>query len=232
VVEIKGLEKFAPKDFPGHMSATVFVGGCNFLCPFCHNADLVSRPQSLPTFPQEYLIRFFDERKDWLEGICISGGEPLIHDDLGGFLKLVKEKNFLSKIDTNGSYPFKLKDLIDRKLIDFVAMDIKAPLDKYSEAAGVDVQTEDIQKSVDIIKESEVECTFRSTAVPGLIDKKDMKKIGEWLDGAKIFQLQQFIPKATLDSSFQKKKPYLAEELEEFADIIRPYVAEVRIEGV
>lgn len=231
MVEIKGLEKFAPKDFPGYMAATVFVGGCNFLCPFCHNADLVSRPQSLPTFPQEYLAQFFDERKDWLEGICISGGEPLIHDDLGGFLQLVKEKNFLSKIDTNGSYPIKLKNLIDKKLIDFVAMDIKAPLDKYSEAAGVDVQTEDIQKSVDIIKRSGVEYIFRTTVVPGLIDKKDMKKIGEWLDGSKVFQIQQFIPRDTLDASFQKKKPYHAERLEEFADIIRPYVAEVRIEG-
>jgi pyruvate formate lyase activating enzyme len=232
VVEIKGLEKFAPKDFPGYMAATVFVGGCNFKCPFCHNAELVSNPQSLPSFPLDYLTQFFEERKNWLEGICVTGGEPLIHEDLEEFLHFIKEMGFLVKLDTNGSDPVKLENLIEKKLIDFVAMDIKASLDKYSEASGVKVKTEDIEKNVDIIMRSGLDYMFRTTAVPGLIGKKDIEKIGEWLNGSKIFQLQQFIPKDTLDVSFEKKIPYRAERLKEFADVMRSFAAEVRIEGV
>ncbi len=131
MVEIKGLEKFAPRDFPGHISSTVFLGGCNFRCPFCHNSDLVLRPEILPTFPLDYFLSFLDSRKGWLEGICISGGEPLLQDDLETLLILIKGRNLLVKIDTNGSFPSRLEDLIRKRLIDHVAMDVKAPLKRY-----------------------------------------------------------------------------------------------------
>jgi len=232
LVEIKGLEKFSPKDFPGYISSTVFLGGCNFRCPFCHNSDLVLRPEILPTFPLDYFLSFLDLRKGWLEGICISGGEPLLHDDLETLLILIKDRNLLVKIDTNGSFPSRLEDLIKKKLVDHIAMDVKAPLARYQEVTRATVNEEDIVRSVDIIKNSGLGYVFRTTLVPGLVGPEDVKKICQMLDGAKIYQLQQFIPLNTLDSHYLQKKPYRREEIQGLAKIAEPYFSEVRIEGV
>lgn len=232
MVEIKGLEKFSPKDFPGYISSTVFLGGCNFRCPFCHNSDLVLRPEILPTFPLDYFLSFLDLRKGWLEGICISGGEPLLHDDLETLLILIKDRNLLVKIDTNGSFPSRLEDLIKNKLVDHIAMDVKAPLKRYQEVTRATVNEEDIVRSVDIIKNSGLGYVFRTTLVPGLVGPEDIKKICQMLDGAKIYQLQQFIPLNTLDSHYLQKKPYRREEVQGLAKIAEPYFSEVRIEGV
>lgn len=232
MVEIKGLEKFSPKDFPGYISSTVFLGGCNFRCPFCHNSDLVLRPEILPTFPLDYFLSFLDSRKGWLEGICISGGEPLLQDDLETLLILIKDRNLLAKIDTNGSFPSRLEDLIQKRLIDHIAMDVKAPLKRYQEVTRAAVNEEDIVRSVDIIKNSGLGYVFRTTLVPGLVGPEDIKKICQMLDGAKIFQLQQFVPLNTLDSHYLQKKPYRREEVQGLARIAEPYFSEVRIEGV
>ena len=232
MVEIKGLEKFAPRDFPGHISSTVFLGGCNFRCPFCHNSDLVLRPEILPTFPLDYFLSFLDSRKGWLEGICISGGEPLLHDDLKTLLILIKDRNLLVKIDTNGSFPSRLEDLIQKKLVDHIAMDVKAPLARYQEVTRAAVNEEDIVRSVEIIKNSGLGYVFRTTLVPGLVGPEDIKKICQMLDGANIFQLQQFVPLNTLDSHYLQKKPYRREEIQGLARIAEPYFSEVRIQGV
>ena len=232
MVEIKGLEKFSPKDFPGYISSTVFLGGCNFRCPFCHNSDLVLRPEILPTFPLDYFLSFLDSRKGWLEGICISGGEPLLQDDLETLLILIKDRNLLVKIDINGSFPSRLEDLIKKKLVDHIAMDVKAPLARYQEVTRATVNEEDIVRSVDIIKNSGLGYVFRTTLVPGLVGPEDIKKICQMLDGAKIFQLQQFVPLNTLDSHYLQKKPYRREEVQGLARIAEPYFSEVRIEGV
>jgi pyruvate formate lyase activating enzyme len=232
LVEIKGLEKFSPKDFPGYISSTVFLGGCNFRCPFCHNSDLVLRPEILPTFPLDYFLSFLDSRKGWLEGICISGGEPLLHDDLETLLILIKDRNLLVKIDTNGSFPSRLENLIQKKLVDHIAMDVKAPLKRYQEVTRATVNEEDIVQSVDIIKNSGLGYVFRTTLVPGLVGPEDVKKICQMLDGSKIYQLQQFVPLNTLDSHYLQKKPYGREEIQGLARIAEPYFSEVRIEGV
>jgi len=232
LVEIKGLEKFSPKDFPGYISSTVFLGGCNFRCPFCHNSDLVLRPEILPTFPLDYFLSFLDSRKGWLEGICISGGEPLLQDDLETLLILIKDRNLLVKIDINGSFPSRLEDLIQKKLVDHIAMDVKAPLKRYQEVTRATVNEEDIVRSVDIIKNSGLGYIFRTTLVPGLVGPEDIKKICQMLNGAKIFQLQQFVPLNTLDSHYLQKKPYRREEVQGLARIAEPYFSEVRIEGV
>lgn len=232
MVEIKGLEKFSPKDFPGYISSTVFLGGCNFRCPFCHNSDLVLRPEILPTFPLDYFLSFLDSRKGWLEGICISGGEPLLQDDLETLLILIKDRNLLVKIDINGSFPSRLEDLLQKRLIDHIAMDVKAPLKRYQEVTKATVNEEDIVRSVDIIKNSGLGYVFRTTLVPGLVGAEDIKKICQMLDGAKIFQLQQFVPLNTLDSHYLQKKPYRREEVQGLARIAEPYFSEVRIEGV
>jgi len=232
VVEIKGLEKFAPKDFPGHISSTVFLGGCNFRCPYCHNSDLVLRSESLPTFPMDYFLSFLDSRKNWLESICISGGEPLLHEDLEVLLSLIKERNLLVKIDTNGSFPSRLEKLIQKKLVDYVAMDVKASLERYEEVTKSGVETDDIIKSIEIIKNSGLKYIFRTTVVPGLVGSDDVKEMSQMLKGTKIFQIQQFVPTNTIDSRYIQTIPYSKEEIQAFVKIAEPYFEEVRVEGV
>lgn len=232
MVEIKGLEKFAPKDFPGYISSTVFLGGCNFRCPYCHNSDLVLRPETLSSFPLDYFTLYLDSRKDWLEGICISGGEPLLEKDLEDLLCFIKERNLLVKIDTNGSFPLRLEELIREKLVDWIAMDIKAPLERYKEVTRSSVREEDIRQCIEIVRTSGLEYMFRTTVVPGLVDREDIQKISELLSGSRIFQIQQFSPLNTVDSLYLEKKPYSLEEIQSFAELARPYFQEVRIEGI
>lgn len=232
MVKIKGLEKFAPKDFPGYISSTVFLGGCNFRCPYCHNADLVLRPESLPSFPLDYFLSFLDARRNWLEGVCISGGEPLLDQELRKFLELLKERNLLVKIDTNGSFPSRLKDLVQARLVDFVAMDVKAPLERYQEVTRSNIQEEDIRQSIEIVQSSGLEYLFRTTVIPGLIEGEDIEKISELLSGAKSFQLQQFSPINTLDAQYLEKKPFAKGVIQEFARMAKAHFQEVRIEGI
>lgn len=232
MVEIKGLEKFAPKDFPGYISSTVFVGGCNFRCPFCHNADLVLNPLSLPSFPLDYLLSYFDSRKGWLEAVCVSGGEPLFHEDVDVFLEVAKDRSLLVKIDTNGAFPERLERLVEKGLLDCVAMDIKAPLGKYKEAAAATVDTDGLVRSIEIIRNSGLDYIFRTTVVPGFLDADDLEEIGHLLKGSELFQIQQFVPKNTLDKKLEKIKPYSRHELEAMAERVNPYFRKVRIEGV
>lgn len=232
MVEIKGLEKFAPKDFPGFISSTVFLGGCNFRCPYCHNRDLVLNPEKLPTFPLDFFLDYLGSRKGWLEGICVTGGEPLLHEDLEDFLALLKERGLLVKIDTNGSFPSKLEGLIKKGLVDQIAMDVKAPLERYPEVTGSKVEGETILRSIGVIKNSGLKYVFRSTVVPGLVGADDIEKISQMLNGADTFQIQQFVPVTTLDGRYLRKKPYPKEEMLEFVRIADAYFPEVRVEGV
>ncbi|MGB9764981.1 MAG: anaerobic ribonucleoside-triphosphate reductase activating protein [Candidatus Saccharicenans sp.] len=231
MVEIKGLEKFASKDFPGLISSTVFLAGCNFRCPFCHNSDLVLRPNQLPTIDFDFFLSYLDSRRNWLDGICLSGGEPLLQDDVEVLARVIKDRGLRLKIDTNGSFPERLENLIKEGLVDFVAMDIKGPLNKYPQIVRAKVDITKIELSAAIIKNSGLEYLFRTTVVPGLIEEADLLEIAEWLNGAKMFQLQQFVPQNTLDPEFLKLKPYPAEELYRLAQKLKPYFADVRVEG-
>jgi pyruvate formate lyase activating enzyme len=232
LVEIKGLEKLAPKDFPGHMSATVFLGGCNFRCPFCHNRDLVLNPGNLASFPFDYFISFLDSREGWLEGICITGGEPLLHEDLDVLLQVIRERGLKVKLDTNGSFPERLQDILDKNLLDGVAMDIKAAPDDYSRAAGVWVNMDEIQRSIDLISRAPIASMFRTTVVPGIITEATMTEFGEWLSRNTIFQLQQFSPGNTLDPEFEKIEPYAPSRLKRMAAEAEKFFSKVRIEGI
>ncbi len=177
-----------------------------------------------------YITDFLDSRRDWLEGICITGGEPLLHSDLADFLSLLKERKLLVKLDTNGSFPSKLEDLIAKNLVDSIAMDVKAPLEQYEDVTRSVVDVNDIRKSIDIIRHSGVDYMFRMTAVPGLIDEAGMRKIGRMLKGSKIFQIQQFVPENTLDPDFEKLKPFKREEIQALGHSIQEFFSEVRIE--
>ncbi len=179
-----------------------------------------------------YIIHFLDSRKDWLEGACISGGEPLLHDELEVFLSVLKQRKLLIKLDSNGSFPSRLEALIQKNLLDSVAMDVKAPLERYRDVVKSPVNPEDIQASIEIIMNSGVEYMFRTTVVPGLIEAEDITKIGEMLEGAKVFQIQQFSPHNTLERSFEQKKPFPVKDIREMAENAKEFVHEVRFEGI
>ncbi len=231
MVEIKGLEKFAAKDFPGYIASTVFLGGCNFRCPYCHNADLVLRPEGLPTLPLDYFLCYLDARKNWLEAICISGGEPLLETDLEDLIRVVKERNLLVKVDTNGSLPARLEDLFREGLVDYVAMDVKAPLGRYKEVTHSEVKPEDISRTIKLVRSSGLRHMFRTTVVPGLVGRNDLLKIAQMLEGEDVFQIQPFVPANTVDKQFLQVNPFSREEIEEMAGLVRRYFAEVRVEG-
>lgn len=232
MVEIKGLEPFSSKDFPGHIAATIFLGGCNFRCPFCHNAQLVLEPQKAPTFPIDYFLGFLDARRDWLEGICVTGGEPLLTYDLDVLLSVLKDRDLLVKLDTNGTFPDRLESLLQAGLVDFIAMDIKSALHRYPEVVRVDVDADAVERSVDMIRNSGIRYMFRTTVVPGLVGREDIAAIAGWLKGSELFQLQQFSPRNTLDPAFEKKLPYSREDLEDMAEILKSEFKEVRLEGI
>lgn len=232
MVEIKGLEKFASRDFPGHISSTVFVGGCNFRCPFCHNADLVLNPGRLPSLDLNLFLGYLDSRKGWLDGLCLSGGEPLLHEDIEVLARVIKDRGFLVKVDTNGSFPDRLEYLLQQKLVDWLAMDIKAPLEKYPEVVRAEVDIGKIRQSVELIRNSGLPYIFRTTVVPELLTESDLMDIAAWLKGSRCFQLQQFVPRNTVDPAFLKIMPYPAEELKRWAEKLNPYFGEVLVEGV
>jgi len=232
VVEIKGLEKFAPLDFPGYISATVFLGGCNFRCPFCHNADLVLRPEAIDTMPLDYFITFLDSRKDWLEAVCVSGGEPLLQDDLEVLLRVIKERNMLVKLDTNGSRPDRLAELVEAGLVDSIAMDVKAPLHRYKQVTRSEVCEDDIARSIELVRTSGLPYTFRTTVVPGLVGEKDLLEIAQMLHRAKCFQIQQFSRRNPVDKIFALVEPYPEEEISRLAGLVRPYFDDVRVQGI
>ncbi len=224
-MEIGGLQKLTLIDYPGRLAATVFIIGCDFRCPFCYSPELVL-PEKIKNQPRILEKDFFDflkERKGLLEGVVICGGEPTIHQKLPDFCKKIKKLEYLIKLDTNGSNPEMLKKLINEKLIDYVAMDIKAPKAKYSEAAGVKVNIKKIEESTDILKEGKIDYEFRSTVVPTILEKEDILKIAQWIGPAKKYYLQNFRPEKTINPKFEKIKPYPQEYLLEIQKVISPF---------
>ncbi|MCX6565973.1 MAG: anaerobic ribonucleoside-triphosphate reductase activating protein [Candidatus Aminicenantes bacterium] len=232
MVAIKGLEKFAPKDFPGFIASTIFLPGCSFRCPYCHNGDLVVRPETLADVPLDLFLAYLDSRKNWLEGICVTGDEPLLEPEIEGLLAVIKERNLLVKIDTNGSQPGRLEKMIASGLVDWIAMDVKAPLERYPEVVRAPVDPAAIARSTEIVRTSGLRHIFRTTVVPGLVGEDDVRKIGEWLNGAPLYRIQSFSPIRTLDPSFQAIQPFSSDELKRMAAAARPYFGDVQIEGI
>lgn len=227
---IKGLQKTTLVDYPGKVACTIFLPRCNFRCGFCYNKDLVIDYDLLPTISEEDVFNFLEKKKKWLDGVVFTGGEPLLHKELPLFIKKIKEMGFLIKIDTNGSNPKMLKELIDDKLVDYIAMDIKSPLEKYDKVVGVKVDKEEIKESIEILKNSNIDSELRLTCVPTLHTKEDIEKIGNWLKGNKRLFIQQFQPKEKMiDKSLLNVKPFSKEELEEFKEILSKYVGRIEI---
>lgn len=215
-MQIGGLQKVTLIDYPGKIACTVFLIGCNFRCPWCYSSELVV-PEKIKKqlkITEKDFFEFLKEKKGLLEGVVICGGEPTMQKDLLKFIRKIKKLGYFVKLDTNGSNPEMLKSLIDKKLIDYVAMDIKAPKEKYLEATNIKVDVKKIQKSIDILKAGKVDYEFRSTIVPTLHKKEDILKMAKWIRGAKRYYLQNFRPEKTIDPKFEKIKPFSQKQLE------------------
>jgi pyruvate formate lyase activating enzyme len=228
-MKVGGLQKTSLQDYPDEVSSIIWTISCNFSCPFCYNKDLVEG--NITEIPEEDILSFLEKRKKLIDGLVISGGEPLLQKDLKNFCKKVKKLSYKIKIDTNGSYPEKLKELIDEKLIDYIAMDIKAPKKKYNKLTNVKIDIKKIEKSIEIIKNSKLDYEFRTTIVPSLLMMKDIIEIAKWLKGAEKFYLQQFKMDTPLISyKLAKVSPYAKEELIKIVEDIKPCfdICEVR----
>jgi pyruvate formate lyase activating enzyme len=205
-VLIGGLQKISLIDYPGKIAAVIFTQGCNFRCPFCHNASLVDPKQFGIAIPEEEILAHLLARKKQIDGVVISGGEPTLQTDLKRFLCEVREMGFCVKLDTNGSKPNVLIDLVDSKLVDFIAMDIKHDFCKYEHACGMRVALADIIRSLDFTKNCGVDYEFRTTVVPGIHAENDVVNIAKCIDGAKKFVVQEFSPTSAMDEKLRSGK--------------------------
>ncbi|MBI5229065.1 anaerobic ribonucleoside-triphosphate reductase activating protein [Candidatus Micrarchaeota archaeon] len=229
---IKGVQRTSLIDFPGNICSIVFLAGCSFRCPFCYNKDLVLNSPHIKEIPKESVLRELERRKNYIDGVTITGGEPLLNQDLPEFLSEIKHIGLLVKLDTNGSNPEMLEKSIGENLVDYIAMDIKTSLEKYELATNSKVDFEKIKKSAEIVKNFGKECEFRTTAVPGIVGEKDIEKIGDWLHGSRKYFLQQFKPLTTLDPKYERMKPYNKETLYQFKRIATKYFKKVAVRGI
>ena len=192
-MEIHGLNKTTLLDYPEHVACTVFTGHCNMRCPYCQNADLVLYPESQPVLDEEEFFAFLKKRAFSLEGVCITGGEPTLQKDLKDFIKKIKERSLNVKLDTNGTNPALLKELIDEKLIDYAAIDIKSSKENYGRCMGIEnYDTSAVEESVSILINGDLPYEFRTTVVKELMGREDFVSIGNWLKGAKQYFLQSY----------------------------------------
>ena len=223
---IGGLQKTTLIDYPGKVACTVFLAGCNFRCPWCYSPELVLSEEirKLSKISRKDFFKFLKSRKGLLDGVVICGGEPTINKDLPDFIKQIKKLGYLVKLDTNGSNPEILKKLIKQKLIDYVAMDVKAVLGKeYKRATGGRANLNNIKKSINLIKNSEIDYEFRSTIVPGIHSKENIIKMAKQIGPAKAYFLQGFRAEKTLDPKFKKVRTYPKEYLLEASESVKAF---------
>ncbi len=224
-----GLEKFTVTDYPGKISCIVFTIGCNFRCPYCQNSQLVT--EEIDEINEKDILSFLEKRKDQLEGVVLTGGEVLIQNGFIDFLEKVKEMGYDVKLDTNGSIPYSLKKVVRKELVDYVAMDVKAPIHQYEKACGIEVNTDKIEESIDYILGLD-SYEFRTTAVPSIIDEEGMKEIAKRIEGAKKFFIQQFQPRNTLDRRYEDIDSFPMKKLEDFKEIAEEYVQNCEVRNV
>ena len=226
---IKGLQKTTLLDYPSKVAATIFTGGCNFRCPFCHNASLVTR-QNTDAISEEEVLSFLSRRSGILDGICITGGEPLLQKDLAEFCQKVREKGLLIKIDTNGSRPKELKALIDEGLVDYIAMDVKNSRELYARTCGLSDFPAEVEESIDIIMSAGIPYEFRTTVVRELHSTESIEALAEWIRGAEKYYLQSFIDSG--DTIGQGYSAYSAEEMTALLEITKKYIPTAALRGI
>lgn len=227
---IGGLQKTSLLDYPGKISAIVFTQGCNFRCPYCHNPELLKADGNTQNMSVPSVLDFLKTRTGKLDGVVITGGEPCLHADLPEFIKEIKQLGFLVKLDTNGSCPGMLERLINENLLDYIAMDIKAPPDKYPLIAGVKTDVEKIQQSAKLIMESKIDYEFRTTVLKSMLNFEDFEKIGSFIRGARRYYLQKFVPSKALDENLLTNyENYTNDELMNICELLRLQVNFVHV---
>lgn len=230
-MQISGFQKLTLLDFPGTMACTVFTKGCNFRCPYCHNASLVVGADA-PVIEENELLSFLKKRQGILEGVAITGGEPLLHRDIKELLLKIKELGYKIKLDTNGSNPSLLKELVSLNLLSYVAMDIKNSKENYYKAIGTDkISLELLEESKDFLLENRVPYEFRTTVVKGIHEKEDIVSLAKWIGGAEKLFLQQFKDSGELIAP-EDLEAFSKEEMEELAELAKPYVKSVTLRGI
>ncbi len=223
MIEIGGLQRSTLIDYPGHVACTVFLIGCNFRCPWCYSPEIVL-PDLItkqPRIESDDFFEFLDIRKGLLDGVVICGGEPTINGDLPEFVQEIKRRGFKVKLDTNGSNPSAIDGLLKNRLLDYVAMDIKAPFAKYNKAVGVKVDSAKVRESIDKIKSSGVDYEFRTTVVPGIHQKEDIVKMAQSIAPAKRYFLQAFRSDKNIDASFTNRESFSDKVMEEIRDEVK-----------
>lgn len=224
---ISGLQKLTLLDFPQKVACTVFLGGCNLRCPFCQNGEILDGRTAGMT--EDDFFAFLKKRQKILDGVCVSGGEPLLHEGIFSFIEKIRALGYAVKLDTNGTFTVRLKRLVQERLIDYVAMDIKNSPKKYARTAGAAVDLENIRESAAFLMESGIDYEFRTTVVAKYHRSEDFIAIGEWLRGAKKYFLQNFV-----DSEFVLEKgltAYSDEDLQAFKQLLLPYIPTTKIRG-
>ena len=239
-MHIKGWARTSLIDYPEHIATVLFTGSCNFRCPMCHNVDLVLRPTALPDVPEAEILAHLEKRAGLITGVVITGGEPTLQNDLAAFLGRVRQLGYAIKLDTNGYRPDVLRALLQQQLVDYVAMDVKAPPEKYAEVAGLPyaglprLDMARIERSLDVLRDSTVAYEVRTTIVPRWIAEDDVAALAQWLatrfppHGPRQWILQPFRAQQTLDESLRDVTPYSTARLQALADHARQWVRTVR----
>ncbi|MBQ9325131.1 MAG: anaerobic ribonucleoside-triphosphate reductase activating protein [Clostridia bacterium] len=229
-MKIYGLQKMTLLDYPGHVACTVFLGGCDFRCPYCHNYELVDGSVP-PVMDETELLSFLDTRKGRLDGVAVTGGEPCLHRELPGFLRRIREKGFAVKLDTNGAHPEILREVLEAQLADYVAMDIKNCREKYALTVGRDaVDLNAVQASLDLLRSGQTDYELRTTVVAELHTREDVEKIGIWIAGTRRYYLQAFTDRDTVPfSGLHAPDP---ETMQEYAAVMRAFVPQTEIRGM
>lgn len=230
-MNIQGLQKLTLLDFPGKMACTVFTAGCDLRCPFCHNRSLVINPPAESEFSEDEIFSFLKKRRGILEGVAITGGEPLMQNDIEDFIVKIRELGYAVKLDTNGTFPSRLKSLVEKNLVDYVAMDVKSSESGYPSCVGIGgFKTDKISESIEFLKGGKVDYEFRTTVAKGLHTKEDIEQLGRWIQGAKRHFLQAFTDSGDLIGF--GLEPFSKAEMLEMCEIMKKYVPSCEVRGI
>jgi len=233
---IKGFVDLSLVDWDGKVCSVIFLPSCNLRCPFCYNTALVLHPEKLPTIPLEEVEDYLKEKHGWIDGVVVTGGEPTIHDDLPSLCQKINELGLLVKVDTNGTHPAMIKELVKEGLINSIAMDIKAPLteEKYSRASGVNAKAllKNIKETMNALLELKIECEFRTTTIPTVHEKEDIEQICQTIRGCKKYVIQNYKGDVeTIDPSLKNLKPFSEEKMREFLITAQKIVPNTLLRG-
>ncbi|NIQ96948.1 MAG: anaerobic ribonucleoside-triphosphate reductase activating protein [Desulfuromonadales bacterium] len=229
---IKGFQGTSLLDFPGRIAALVFFGGCNLTCPFCHNPSLVLGPDDLPDYPVDALLADLGRRRSFIDGVVVSGGEPTLDPHLPDLLREIKTLGLSVKVDTNALLPDALQRLIDEQLVDFLAVDLKTSLPRYGELHAGPVDIDALRQGLQIVLDAPVDHEFRTTCVPGFVERDDILSMAAEIKGARRWVLQQFVASHALDEHLREIEPHPAATVRGFADLAEGTVDEVAVRGL